>query len=502
MQAGGSIVKRLICIFCVGLVLLISSGVDVFAYNGINTGEYLSNPFGETLNVPLGYDGVKFYDFFMPYSMSYSEIGGYATDARGTSDYAKNFEKPAKEKLKQKIGKADFTFHRQGSVLDTNKKGEYVYSRVLKQAGNGNIEEGVSKVGVDDSGLEYITCEDKNGTEFKVYIASLPKAVYNTNLMTQEQKFGTAVWSIGNRGMLYDVILSDGKQIHFCVLDAVGENHSNGGENGTEGWTGSTHDGIEYKLSKMGSKNSPYKQLFHCEKLHTFEMATRNGLDVSSFELSSTNSVVAIRVYDATIDSKNFVVNEGFTNAITESKSAQHSNAWTSAASSQYARRGYYDEMDLAAWTRLNESVISFKDRRDLDQSDLTGLHNWESNIENNKFSFIRILRYCISFMGIMFIVWGSFFYLGYWFDRINPIIPIRVVSFLSLGKLEVAPDEDECTYKLSGAGKGGLKTINHWVAIEISLTAIGFGTFLVSGWAYKLIAKLISFVTSILKFH
>ena len=26
MQAGGSIIKRLFCIFCVGLVLLISSG--------------------------------------------------------------------------------------------------------------------------------------------------------------------------------------------------------------------------------------------------------------------------------------------------------------------------------------------------------------------------------------------------------------------------------------------------------------------------------------------
>ena len=163
--------------------------------------------------------------------------------------------------------------------------------------------------------------------------------------------------------------------------------------------------------------------------------------------------------------------------------------------------KGYYDESDLAAWSYLNgEHVIEFNDRSDLNQSDLTGLHEWENNVKDNKFSFIRLLRYFISYMGIWFIAWGSFFYLGYWFDRINPIIPIRVVSFLSLGRLEVAPDEDECTYKLSGAGKGGLKTINHWVAVEISLTAIGFGTLLVSGWAYRLIAKLISFVTSIIR--
>lgn len=102
--------------------------------------------------------------------------------------------------------------------------------------------------------------------------------------------------------------------------------------------------------------------------------------------------------------------------------------------------------------------------------------------------------------MGIWFIAWGSFFYLGYWFDRINPIIPIRVVSFLSLGRLEVAPDEDECTYKLSGAGKGGLKTINHWVAVEISLTAIGFGTLLVSGWAYSKAYKFCNFHNKVKK--
>ena len=67
----------------------------------------------------------------------------------------------------------------------------------------------------------------------------------------------------------------------------------------------------------------------------------------------------------------------------------------------------------------------------------------------------------------------------------------------MSFGKLEVTPDESECTFKLSDIGKGKLKTINHWVAIEIALMAIGFGTLLVSGWAYRLIAMLISFVTS-----
>lgn len=45
MQAGGSIIKRLFCIFCVGLVLLISSGVDVFADG--NEGQLLSDPIGD-----------------------------------------------------------------------------------------------------------------------------------------------------------------------------------------------------------------------------------------------------------------------------------------------------------------------------------------------------------------------------------------------------------------------------------------------------------------------
>lgn len=71
------------------------------------------------------------------------------------------------------------------------------------------------------------------------------------------------------------------------------------------------------------------------------------------------------------------------------------------------------------------------------------------------------------------------------------------MVNFLSFGKLEVAPDENECTYKLTGSGKGTLRTINHAVALEIALTAVAFGTLIITGWAYKFIAWLIRFVTS-----
>ena len=498
MQAGGSIIKRLFCIFCVGLVLLISSGVDVFADG--NEGQLLSDPIGDigegvkpsVVNASDG-EPVKHYNYLIPYNVTCEQVGGYATSVKFNPD-------------------CEYIYW--ANYIDNNAWQEHI-SKASNVGQNFNIEwdgetksndylsNGTWKIGVtyqiktdSNTNVNYI---EANG--LKAYICAVPLAFFNFKPSDGDfMEPGTVI----SKGILFDMILKDGTIIHFVAGDAAGLQHTNGGEpNGSGGYV-TGHDGLHLTYAPMKEGADKYRNLFHAAiYYHTFELWGKEGATskFKSYYNIQNNPVVAVRIYNTCLTNNNFKAANGMGELSVKGGVPNLSGGNGLTGQTQGYTKGYYDESDLAAWSYLNgEHVIEFNDRSDLNQSDLTGLHEWENNVKDNKFSFIRLLRYFISYMGIWFIAWGSFFYLGYWFDRINPIIPIRVVSFLSLGRLEVAPDEDECTYKLSGAGKGGLKTINHWVAVEISLTAIGFGTLLVSGWAYRLIAKLISFVTSIIR--
>lgn len=457
--------KKVLGALCLGVVLSLGMSFVVFA-----DGELMSEPFGDCGAKPTLADPAKYYDFLIPFTVTREQIGGYAISAThvgGDPVYVNRFN------LDDNIARAkcnmgcEHSFNRQGT-----KSSSWIGQTVLVD---------------DNTGAQYI---EMNG--LKMYIASLPSGLFN---YSGRDKLGIHAWSmLAATGVLYDIVLKDGTVIHFATGGATGNGHTNGGPP-------SQQDGVQYGFNEL--RQAQYKNIFHaCDPMHTFELFMGEGRSLSEFtsyyNISESNPVVAVRLWSATVKDGNFSVNEGCGELSFGGSSLNLSIGSGSESTSPQFIKGYYDEMDLAAWSYLSgESVIEFKDRSNLDQSDLTGLHNWESNIENNKFSLIKLIRYCISFIGIMFIIWGSFFYLGYWFDRVNPILPIRVVNMMSFGKLEVTPDESECTFKLSDIGKGKLRTINHWVAIEIALMAIGFGTLLVSGWAYRLIAMLISFVTS-----
>lgn len=457
--------KKILGSLVLGVVLSLNIGLVAFA-----DGELMSEPFGDCGAKPTLAEPAKYYDFLVPFTITRDQIGGWAITATSTGGnpvYVNRFNLENNTKRAQcKLG-CEHSFNLQG-----HKGSSWLGHAVLVDS---------------NTGAQYI---EMNG--LKMYIASLPSGLFN---YSGRDKLGIHAWSmLSATGVLYDVVLKDGTVIHFATGDGAGNGHTNGGPP-------SQQDGVQYGFNEL--KQGQYKNIFHaCDPMHTFEMFMAEGSNLSDFtnyyNIGDSNPVVAVRLWSATVKDGNFTVNEGCGELSFGGSSLNLQSGSGENSTNPQFLKGYYDEMDLAAWSYLSgESVIEFKDRSDLDQSDLTGLYNWENNIESNKFSLIRLIRYIISFMGIMFITWGSFFYLGYWFDRINPIIPVRMVNLLSFGKLEVAPDERECNFRMSDIGKGKLKTINHWIAVEIALMAIGFGTLLVSGWAYKLIAWLIRFVTS-----
>lgn len=168
------------------------------------------------------------------------------------------------------------------------------------------------------------------------------------------------------------------------------------------------------------------------------------------------------------------------------------------------AEHGVWGEDELAAFSDMCEIDIHSEYlqnalRSNLSQSELEGLVNWERNINNSKeeYGIIAFVRKCVAGFGIIMIIWAVLLYLGYWFDRINQFFYIDLVGFLTIGKLHIAPDEDECTYNQKGAKS---RTINHKAVIKICLFTIFIATLVITGIFYRLVGGFIDFVIRVLQ--
>lgn len=162
------------------------------------------------------------------------------------------------------------------------------------------------------------------------------------------------------------------------------------------------------------------------------------------------------------------------------------------------AASGFWSEEDLSAFCKLAELDIQslYLDnatRDNLSQSDLANLANWEDNVNNNtrEYGFIAILRIIVMWIGIIFTVYILLLYLAYWFDRLNSIIDLDVLSILTFGKLHVAFDEKEANFSLGK--KQDRMTVSHKNMVFICITGLVFGTLLITGTFYKLVAGLVN---------
>lgn len=170
----------------------------------------------------------------------------------------------------------------------------------------------------------------------------------------------------------------------------------------------------------------------------------------------------------------------------------------------QLLSSGYYTEEQLSSYIKLSETNIDSEyltnaTRDNLSQSDLANLANWEDNVNNNtrEYGFIAILRIIIMWVGIIFTVYILLLYLAYWFDRLNSIIDLDVLSILTFGKLHVAFDEKEANFSLGK--KQDRMTVSHKDMIFICVTGLIFGTLLITGTFYKLVSGLVNKILSFL---
>ena len=148
----------------------------------------------------------------------------------------------------------------------------------------------------------------------------------------------------------------------------------------------------------------------------------------------------------------------------------------------------------------LEDSIIEFKAREDLSDSQIKGVVDWRDNIKfENEGFLVKALRVFVMFLGILMLVWVIFVYLSYWFDRVNNFIDIDFLPILTAGRLRISPEENECTFNPKNFVKGESQTVNHRVIIGVCALGILFSVLVISGTFYKWLGYLIRYVLGLL---
>lgn len=161
-----------------------------------------------------------------------------------------------------------------------------------------------------------------------------------------------------------------------------------------------------------------------------------------------------------------------------------------------------FDENGLASFCTLMEAdltdMIKEADIDNLNNNELVSLDDWKIMTEQES-DLVKVLRRCVMIIGILFIVWGILFYCAFWFDRINTYFDLDLLGILSLGRLRRSDTDEECTFRMTDQPKSEARTINHKYCLIISITAIAFGVFMVSGLLFLLVRKIVNFVQGFL---
>lgn len=164
--------------------------------------------------------------------------------------------------------------------------------------------------------------------------------------------------------------------------------------------------------------------------------------------------------------------------------------------------KGFITSDQLGAYYKLKEENLHLDDlRRDEfgaiinEDGELTAeeaeqysenlrqLSQWEANVEGEKITLTKVLRWICMFVGILMIIWVLFLYIAYWFDRINTLVPFSVLSIVSFGHYVVSDNEDTSDVNMTNPEKTGkMKQINHKGIILICLITIIIASFLLSG--------------------
>lgn len=191
---GGIMFKKICNLLLIMLFSILTFTVtkaDIkLAYNG----NAVSEPFGYTgaTKTTIKGKGVKYFDWFCPYKLTIADIGGYAISSNGPSIISK----------------------------DTAKK--RLLCQSLNQYGSGSRTLSGITSHRDKDGMQVI---EYNGCKF--YLCAIGDGVWRwCEKSGYVDKDYCSNFSC-SKGVLFDVMLTDGKVLHFIAFDEFGHWHSN-----------------------------------------------------------------------------------------------------------------------------------------------------------------------------------------------------------------------------------------------------------------------------------
>ena len=378
--------------------------------------------------LPSSYDGADYYDCYIPYNLTFEDIGGYAT---GVLWY-------------------EYSSYNTPEGMPTYLRNNHVGTAFMIENENLNnfIRYPVQFDRVDPE-TTMLIYKDQYGNEY--YSCAVPEAMYRS------EKVGTnnfPGYSMENRCQMLDVILSDGTVIHFIIGDAAAIQHCNAGADDP-----AAKFDVEYVFSEI---NYPqYRHIFHAVGGHFIEL---NGYSLTEFtskynigDAEGQNHVVYVRMYNQNVNDAGHADRaEGVGKEVSYNLGDLSVDASSSGSSNDSSANGEtggvsdfvlgLDQLpgmssyDLQA----QQDNIEFADGNNLSTGEKYSIASLREDIALSRESnIIDIARTAVVFCGLVMITYMVLLILAWLFDKSNNFIDMSLVRVLTLGKLEYTEDKE-----------------------------------------------------------
>ena len=480
-------IKRLVF---VSLAIVITSSMPVSAKklsleNDGTPRDNVDDCYGQSKEIPPTYEGVSYYDCYVPYLETPDSVGGWWESAIG--DYGGT--SPAQI---QEGGPASYV-----RLINlgnwTSQEGDQGTSIVHE---NGKV---VNKEGT------LLTLEANNGLDY--YVFAPPEYLYANveNYVKKPKQQPYYGWSINNRGQLVDVVLTSGDVVHFTVGDANASEHSNGPVK-REQWSGSNAAKSKLKLEN-------YAHIYNGSSGNILELWVTSGGSSSFFKekfgiSSDKNSthIAFIRMYNAKL-SDNVTISDVAKNA--KDKSFFHLDV--EGGNNKNGGNTGSDEVSTEKKDDIGISQGNIVDEWDLhgmpDKSKIsddqnvvdipTGLDNVSDQInansikENMKARQREVVRYWtnvfVTALGLMLLEYTVLLVVAWLTDRVNNIFDFSLITLITFGV--VKPTREE-------AKEGSTISLPRLIMI-CSATFLG-AIFLISGGVFDVVQYILNWITGL----
>ena len=363
-------------------------------------------------------------------------------------------------------------------TAQTNAKNLYAYLKLAGYSdyaaagicGNSDQEYSLLLNEGNDSRYGYFECDEKNWNSYKSWCSD---SDLDYKDIVNNFKFIEATRLEGDFTGTTTITLDDYKACTDIIT-------------GTEGFM------VAYERCVKKYSNTDYYML---QKIQN-----KSGYGPYRYQQGDERIKYATSIYEAlvgTAPADSSASSEG-----SSADSTDNTNQSQEQVKQQLLASGYYTEEQLSSYiklqeTNIDEQYLTKATRDNLGQSDLENLASWEDNVSNSKkeYGFIAWMRIIVMWVGIIFTIYIFLLYLAYWFDKLNSIIDLDVLSIMTFGRLHVAIDDKEANFSLGK--KQDRMTVNHKDMLFICITGLIFGTLLITGTFYKIVA---SFVNTILR--